>query len=276
VTTTEVFASEQAVKDKQADLRAAKEAIAGPVPLIEDAPDPVVKLSRGLFHKGIWEREVLCRELTGVDEEALAKVQGPYAYFNTVLALGVVSIGTFDLSTLTVPERQFYLNDLLIGEREQVFLKIVQVSFGNHRDIDFTCTACAVPQQIKLILDQDFKPAEVVDVDATSFTYITSKGDTLSYRAALGSDQEEVLDKKGLTSAQQNTLMLSRCVTKRNGELIPDQQGFARSLPMRDRQKILELLVERQPQIDLNITTTCASCGVQQTLGMGWGDFFRT
>ena len=84
------------------------------------------------------------------------------------------------------------------------------------------------------------------------------------------------MDKKGLNVAEQNTMMLSRCITKRNGELIPDPMGFARSLSMRDRQKLLELLVARQPQIDLNVTTTCAACGAQQTLGMGWGDFFRS
>lgn len=270
------LATEQAVQDKQADIRAAKEAIAGPVPLISDAPDPVHRLPRGLFHKGIWEREVLCRELTGVDEEALAKAQNAYGYFNTVLALGVVSIGSFDLSQLSVAERQFYLSDLLIGEREQIFLKIVQVSFGNERPVGFNCQTCGEAQDVKLLIDTDFQPAEVTDVEATTLDYTTSKGEILTYRAGLGSDQEEVMDKKGLSMAEQNTLMISRCVTKRNGELIPDPTAFARSLPMRDRNRILELLVARQPQIELNITTNCASCGARQLLSMGWGDFFRS
>jgi hypothetical protein len=271
-----VFASEQAVQDKQQTLREAKEAIAGPVPLIDDAPDPVIKLPRGLFHSGIWEREAVCRELTGVDEEALAKATTPYQYFNTVLALGVTSIGSFDLSKHSVPERQYFLNDLLIGEREQIFLKVVQVSFGNSRDIGFTCQSCGVAQEVHLLLDTDFPPTKVENVDATTLEWTTSKGEVLTYRAALGSDQEEVMDKKGLSVAEQNTLMISRCVTKRNGDLVTDPMGFARSLSMRDRQKFLELLVERQPQIDLNVTTTCASCGASQTLGMGWGDFFRS
>jgi hypothetical protein len=271
-----MFASEQAVQDKQQELREAKEAIAGPVPLIEDAPDSMLRLPRGLFHSGIWERDVLCRELTGVDEEALAKTSSPYAYFNTVLALGVVSIGRFDLSTHSVAERQFFLNDLLIGEREQLFLKIVQVSFGNTRDVGFTCTACGVAQDVHLLLDTDFPPAKVDDVEATTMDFTTSKGDVLTYRAALGSDQEAVMDKRGLNVAEQNTMMLERCITKRNGELLPDPHGFARSLPMRDRQKLLEELVARQPTIDLNVTTTCAACGAQQVLGMGWGDFFRS
>lgn len=276
MTTDVAYSSEQAVGDKQSELRAAKEAIAGPVPLIEDAPDPMLVLPRGLFHSGVWEREVLCRELTGVDEEQLAKASNAYNYFNTVLALGTVQLGSFDLTGLSVPERQYYLNDLLIGEREQIFLKIVQVSFGNKREINFNCQTCGVAQDVTLLLDTDFPPAEVEDVEATTLEHTTSKGDVLTYRAALGADQEAVMDKKGLTVAQQNTLMISRCVTKRNGELIPDPHGYALGLPMRDRQKILELIVARQPQIDLNITTTCVSCNASQTLGLGWGDFFRS
>lgn len=273
---TDLLSSEQAVQEKQQEIRAAKEAIAGPVPLIEDAPDPVIRLPRGLFHTGVWERDVLCRELTGSDEEQLAKAKTPYEYFNTVIALGVVAVGAFDLTKYSVVERQFYLNDLLIGEREQLFLKIVQVSFGNKREIGFTCNACTTKQDVTLLLDTDFPPTEVDNVGATVLEHTTSKGDVLSYRAALGSDQEVVMDKKGMSAAEQNTLMLSRCITKRNGDLITDPMGFARSLSIRDRNRVLELLVERQPQIDLNVTTTCAACGAQQTLGLGWGDFFRS
>jgi len=276
VTSDVAFASEQAVQDKQQALREAKEAIAGPVPLIEDALDPTLVLPRGLFHSGVWERDVLCRELTGIDEEQLAKAKTPYEYFSTVLALGVVQVGTFDLSAHSVPERQFFLNDLLIGEREQIFLKVVQVSFGNDREINFKCQACGTDQDVTLLLDTDFKPSEVENVEATTLDHTTSKGDVITYRGALGADQEAIMDKKGLSVAEQNTMMISRCVTKRNGELIPDPMAYARSLPMRDRQKILDLIVARQPQIELNITTTCVACSMPQTLGLGWRDFFST
>jgi len=276
VTSTDLFVSEQDVQDKQQEIRAAKEAIAGPVPLIEEAPDPVLRLPRGLFHSGIWEKEAKCRELTGVDEEVLAKSATPFTYFNSVLALGTESIGSFDLGSLSLAERSYYLNELLLGEREQLFLKIVQVSFGNARNVGFTCQSCGDPQDVKLLLDTDFPPAEVKDVEVSTIDHTTFKGDRVTYRGALGADQEEILEKKGLSAAEQNTLMLSRCITRVNGEILPDPMAYARNLTMRDRAKLLELLVERQPQIDLNITTTCASCGAQQTLGMGWSDFFRS
>jgi T4 bacteriophage base plate protein len=273
---TDVFASEQAVQDKQAEIAAAKAAIAGPIPLIEDPPDPTLTLPRGLFHSGTWERQVTVRELTGIDEEALAKSKDPLGYFGTVLALGTVNVGTYDLSGHTIPERSYILNDLLIGEREQLFLKIVQVSFGNERPIGFVCNTCGEAQDVTLLIDSDFPPTEVTDIDKTVFEWVSSKGDVISYRPAIGSDQQEVIERKGATPAEQNTIMISRCVTKVNGELVTDPMGYARGLTMRDRQKLLDLLVARQPQIDLNVKTNCAACGANQTLALGWGDFFRS
>jgi hypothetical protein len=270
------FVSEQAVQDKQEELKQAKDKIAGPVPLIQDAPDPRIDLPRGLFHSGVWEREVLVRELTGADEEQLAKAKDGLGYFNTVLNTGVVSIGALDFTELSLSEREFYLNDLLIGEREQLFLKVVQVSFGNQHVLNFTCTACSEEQETTLLLDTDFPPAEVEDIQATVLEHTTSKGDKVSYRAALGSDQTAVLERRGSTVSEQNTLMLSRCITKVNGEMVVDPVGYARSLSIRDRQKLLELLVARQPAVDLNIKTVCAACGADQILGMGWMDFFRS
>ena len=269
------FASEQAMQDKQQEIKKAKEAIAGPVPLIQDAPDPTVTLPRGLFHSGVWEREVTARELTGADEEQLARAKDGLGYFNAVLSAGVVSIGSLDFESLTHGEREFYLNDLMIGEREQLFLKVVQVSFGNEHTMSFTCTICNEAQETMLLLDTDFPPKEVEDVTATVLEYTTFKGDTLTYRPALGADQAAVLEKRGTTTAEQNTVMLSRCVTQVNGGMVVDPMGFARSLSIRDRLKLLELLVERQPTVDLNVKTVCAACGGDQTLGIGWMDFFR-
>lgn len=269
------FASEQATQDKQEKLRQAKEVIAGPVPLITDAPDPVIVLPRGLFHSGVWEKEATVRELTGKDEEQLAKAKDGLGYFNVVLSTGVESIGALDLTALSVPEREFYLSDLLIGEREQLFLKVVQVSFGNEHVVNFTCTSCREPQEATLLLDTDFPPKKVDNVEATVLDFTTSKGDHISYRPALGSDQTAVLERRGSTIPEQNTLMLSRCITKVNGEMVVDPLNYARSMLMRDRLKLLDLLVDRQPAIDLTAKTICAACGGDQTIGMGWMDFFR-
>lgn len=270
---TDVFASEQQHSDKQAEIRAAKEAIAGPVPLISDTPLTTLQLPRGLFQRGSWQKEAEVRELNGTDEEALAKTSDQLAFFASVIAHGVVRIGEVDFTSVPIAERKFYLGELLLGEREQLFMKVVQVSFGDQKVLPFTCTQCATEQEFTLIISQDFKPREVEDTDIMQ--YHTKHGDVLDVRAAVGADQEEALGKKGASTAEQNTVLLSRCITKRNGELIPDPLGYARAMGIKDRLSLLEKLVERQPSISLDLKTTCVSCGSEQRIVLGWGDLFR-
>ena len=59
--------------DLEGQLAAAKEAMVGPVPLIEHAPDTHIDLPRGLNYNGQVFKRAEVRELTGVDEEALSK-----------------------------------------------------------------------------------------------------------------------------------------------------------------------------------------------------------
>lgn len=267
--------SEQPQRSMQDQLRDAKEAIAGPVPIIGDAPDAILMLPRGLYTKGTWQREVMVRELTGVDEESLAKVPDQLAFFSTVIALGVESIGEMSLDTLPLAERKHHLGQLLLGEREQLFIKVAQATFGNSKEIGFKCTRCDTEQEVVLLLDQDFTPKQVENVDATIHHYTTGKGDVLDYRAAIGADQEEAVAKKGTTAAEQNTVMISRCVTKRNGEIVVDPMQMARNLSIKDRQALLQLMVDLQPSIDLELKTRCVACGGDQTIGLGWADIFR-
>lgn len=272
------FLSSAELEDKQKSLQAAKEAIAGPVPLINEAPDTTFKLQRGLYHNGIRKTEVVVRELTGGDEETLAKTKEPTDYYDTVLALGTASIGDLDFLDKPLAERKSLVRDLLIGERDQLFLMIIKTTFGETRTINFTCTRCREAQDITLYLSEDFKPQEVDPelLAEDAFEFKTSRGDNLTVRLALGDDQHEAFARKGATQAEQNSTILSRCITKRNGGLIVDPVEYVRSLSMRDRSELLNELVRRQPTINLEVKTTCAACSSDQRLTLGWGDLFRT
>jgi len=261
--------------DKQAEIRAAKEAIAGPVPLIGDAPATVLTLPRGLFQQGGWQRDVIVRELTGIDEESLSKVNDQLAFFSTVVALGTVSIGNMDVASIPLAERKFFLGELLIGEREQIFMKIIQATFGNEKTVPFTCTLCSTEQEMALLIDQDFIPKEISDIEQLTFTYTLRNGDVIEVRAAVGADQEETLTRRGASVAEQNTILLSRCITKRNGDLIVDPIVFCRKLGIKDRYAVLEAMIERQPSVQLDVTTACSACGGEQKIGLAWADLFR-
>jgi hypothetical protein len=258
---------------KQQDLQAAKQAIAGPVPLMPQAPDTAVSLALGLYHNGEYYTDVEVRELTGADEEVLAKVKDEVASFSTVIALGTVRVGPMEMEGKTLQERKSLLGGLLIGDRDKLFLSVVRVTFGDKKQVAFTCMHCGEGQEVDLLLSEDF-PQTDGDVSSRLFSYVTNKGDSVEYRLATGEDQEQVLDKP-ISLAEQNTLMLARCITKVNGELAVDPLGFARSLGMKDRSALLNELASKQPSVSLEVTTTCAACGEEVPLSVSWGIIFR-
>lgn len=259
-----------------ADLVRARQETVGPVPLIQKSMDPMVTLPRGLMYNGTWHTQVTVRELTGVDEEVLARVKTVQDMFDNVIALGTVRVGTLEMDKMTLPERQGALQGLLLGEREQLYLAVVQATYGDDKVLKYTCPTCDEEQDLTVTLSEDFKPREVTDVDKTEFTYVTSKGKQITYRPAIGADQIEALARKGASPAEQNTIILSRCIKDVDGRgVILDPVEHARSLPMRDRTALLDLLIERQPSVDLTISINCAVCREEQTISLGWGDLFR-
>ena len=84
-----------------------------------------------------------------------------------------------------------------------------------------------------------------------------------------------VVKRRGASSAEQNTLMISECITRVNDKPVIDPVGNARSLSMKDRQLILSGLVDNQPSPDMNLNIPCANCGFEMVLQLSWGDIFR-
>lgn len=261
------------IVSKQQDLQAAKQAIAGPVPLLPEAPDTAVSLALGLYHNGDFYTDADVRELTGVDEERLSKVKDEVSSFATVIALGTTRIGPVDLENSSLQEKKGILSGLLLGDREKLFLNIVRVTFGNMKQLGFRCMHCGEEQELDLLLDEDF-PQKEGDVSARTFSFTTTKGDVVEYRLATGADQEEVLG-KSYSPAEANTQMLSRCITKVDGHLVVDPLGFARGLGMKDRSVLLNELTSKQPSIDLEVRTNCAACGEEVPLSVDWATIFR-
>lgn len=257
------------------DMARARLETAGSAPVIQSGMDPTFTLPRGLMYNGTWHTQVTVRELTGVDEEALARVKTVQEMFDTVIALGTTRLGMLDLSKMSVPERQGMLQNLLLGERDQMYLAVVRATYGDVKVLKFTCPSCKEEQDLTLTLSEDFKPREVPEVSKTEFTYISARGANIVYRPAIGSDQIEALNRKGASPAEQNTIILSRCIKTVDGQLLVDPVEYARSLPMRDRQALLDLLMERQPGVNLIVTIDCAVCREEQLIPLGWGDLFR-
>jgi hypothetical protein len=260
----------------QADLDKARTLTVGDTPQIQESVEPYVDLPRGLQYAGTWQKRAMVRELTGVDEEAISRVKEITDIYDTVLALGTARIGEVELGSLPLVERQGYLAQLLLGERDQLYIGIVRQTYGDHKKMLYTCANCQEQQELTVVLSEDFTMTTVDDVGRTEFDYISSKGDRIVYRPAVGADQIEALKRKNATMAEQNTVILSRCILRVNDDsVIVDPVAYARQLPMKDRQGLLAELIRRQPTVNMTVTVDCVACREEQTIPLGWADLFQ-
>lgn len=269
---------EQLVKgNPAADLDRAKAMTVGEPPLIQDPTSPFVDLPRGLVNNGTWQTRAMVRELTGVDEEAMARVKEVAEVFDTVLALATTRIGDLDLASLPLVERQGHLSQLLIGERDMLYIGIIKMTYGQQKKMFFTCTnpSCKERQELTVDLDEDFPTTIPPDVAQTDFEFRTVKGDHIKYRPAIGADQAAAFASKGATMAEQNSVLLSRCIKTVNGDLVVDPLLYARSLGVRDRSELLSALVSHQPTVDMTVKVDCVACREEQVFALGWADLFQ-
>lgn len=271
---TDVITDESPLAKEQ-ELQDAQKALVGSVPTISEPPDVIIDLPRGLYTGSKWETEVELRELTGADEESLARFKTSVDFFNGVIVYGTARIGSQDLTELSFADRQSILAGLLVGEREQLFLHIARVTYGDKKEIEHTCPSCGTQAETVLFISQDIEIPEMENPHTLTYTMKTNSGSILKYRLATGSDQMSIMDKKGASSAEQNTLMISECVTQVDDQPVLDPIEMARNLSMGDRRRLLEELVDKQPSPVLDLKIDCVSCGFEVIVPLSWGDLFR-
>ena len=130
------------------------------VPEMKAAPNTVVELIRGIFNDELesWDTTAVVRELNGFDEEALASLDNRtlvYAeYMSALLKRAVVSIGS-----VMIANNPSVIDNLIIGDRDLLFLGVVEATYGKTREDVFVGLVC--PEEL-VGLD---RPEELVGLD---------------------------------------------------------------------------------------------------------------
>jgi hypothetical protein len=138
---------------QQAD--AINSAIQDDIPEMKPAPNTVVELIRGVFNDELesWDTTAIVRELNGFDEEALASLDNRslvYAeYMSTLLKRAVVSIGS-----ITIANHPSVIDNLIIGDRDLLFLGVVEATYGKNREYQVTCNACSASNDVIVSMDE--------------------------------------------------------------------------------------------------------------------------
>jgi hypothetical protein len=245
-----------------------------PAPEVLFPESDIVNLPGGLARKDDVIKTVRVKELTGEDEEALAKASqssNPLVFLDRLIRCGVTKIGDSKDEKL--------LGRMLIGDREAVILGIRKATYGDKIKIsDWSCPNCGNKADLSFSVD-DIPCVTLADPSDAEFTVQLRKG-SAKVRLANGNDQLAVFEKTDLTQAQRDTILLSRCVvsvTDTNGKekLMAAFPSMSRSMSVPDRHAILKELGTRQPGPKYDqLSFNCDNCSEEQKVTVTIGNLF--
>lgn len=266
--------------DARVDPEAANRAVAAALastasdtPLIDLPPDGAVELPGGYIHPADHQlyTNAEVRELTGVDEEMLAKpevTKNLGRFTQLLLQRGVTRIGPFEN-----PDNNL-LGSLLVGDRDMLLVAIRRSTYGDDLEMSVNCPACSEQLDLKYDLATDIPVKKMDDPLDRQFVHVLKSGRKVTAKLAVGVDQEAILNATNKTVPELNTLLLSRCIVDDAG--VPLGIEGVRALGIQDRQNLLKEITDRQPGPKYqSLDIECPVCAKEFPLGLSLYDLFR-
>lgn len=235
-----------------------------------ELPETVVELPGGYIDIDfnlVTEAEV--RELTGVDEEAIAKSADAGRALITILERGTVRIGD-EKATRKV------LDSMLIGDRDYLLLAIRRATYGNKVDLTIDCQHCAEIQEVTVDLSEDVEVSRLDDPASDRYFEVTGpRGKVFGVSLPVGSTQRELIAKGDVTVAEMNTILLAGAVTSVDG--MPSVgTSTVRNLGIADREAITREIAKRYTGPRLSaVEKDCPNCGETMLIALAMGALFR-
>lgn len=261
--------AQQMIDDVMAMVNSTPEAsVDSAAPEVVSPLDTVVHLPGGFITfagEVITEAEV--RELTGRDEEMLARTDSQEKLFQEVLTRGTVRVGN------DTPSEEV-LNNMLAGDRDYLLLSIFIATFGAELEIAPYCTSCQ--DRVEAVIDlRTAVPVRRLDsAYDRSFTVELSKG-AAQVSLPTGYTQREMMAAIDRNFAELSTILLANTVTEIRGITVIDPSQVL-DLSIRDRRKISEKIIEKAPGPQLQDTTcACPKCDSTLEVPLSLAGLFR-
>ena len=208
------------------------------------------------------------RELTGADEEAIAKAGSTAKSLHVLLERGLVKLGDKEVTRDDI--------DLLLsGDRDAILLGIRRVTFGEALDLKLRCPSCNVEQQsdVHLLTDVPFKTLKD-RVNDRNWVVDTKLG-KVTLRLPTGTVQKKLMENTQMSVPEVNTILLAGCITSIDGEMSIGNAGPL-ALGMSDRAKIIDSILERNPGPRLGeVSKVCKACEEKIEIPLSLVDLFR-
>jgi len=250
----------QAITEQEATVAAIK-------PDVQLPPDTQVELPGGLFDPfdGVTSTAEI-RELTGADEEVLARITDPGKALLAVLERATVKVGDN-------PATKELLDGLLAGDREMILLAIRIATFGPSVAVGPICPNCGEEQTFDVDLEKDVV-IKKINEDDREFTVDCSVGKVVM-NLPTGIAQKALVNASNKNSAELDTILLKSCVASINNVPVTSIQQI-KDLKIKDRRALLTDLADRNPGPQLSeIKKTCTSCEQEVSLPLTLADLFR-
>jgi hypothetical protein len=208
------------------------------------------------------------RELTGADEEVIAKISDYGRSLTTLLERGTVRIGE-ETATKAV------LDKLLSGDRDYLLLKIRIATFGKDIDLSGNCPHCDALQEIKLDLEKDVPLTKLEDPTSDRILTVNCRIGKVLVEFPNGVVQRKLIESKDKNLAELDTQLLAQCVVQINDNPMIDESHI-RALGIQDRRTLLSAISEKNPGPELDkIVKTCTACGQEVPTPLTLADIFR-
>lgn len=261
-----------------ADIASVLASVNSDIPEIDFPSGDVVNLPGGIIMKDIIIKEVQVRELTGEDEESLARASqssNRFTFLDRLLKCGTVRVGN-----QSVEDIDSLLDSMLIGDREAVILGIREATYGDKIDVDgWQCSNCGKKDNLELNIS-DIPITKLDNPSQSTFQVPMRKGGYALVKLATGADQLATFDKADLTLAQYQSVLLSKCIVS-----ITDSNEVCRyttsfpslvlNMSMPDRHSVLRELDSRQPGPKYDqIKHVCNSCNEKVNVVVSIGNLF--
>lgn len=259
------------ITDAQLVAKFAEQAMEEPAKNIKTlAPsESEVQLPGGFIDlDGVLHTTAEVKELTGSDEEAVAKTGSSGKALNALLQRGLVKLGNKNTSSTD-------LDILLAGDRDAILLGIRKVTFGPTVELNVRCFSCNDEHTASIDLSADVPIKTLEDPIEDRQWEVTTKLGTALVALPNGITQKRLMENVDKTPAEINTLLLSGCIVSLNGAPSVGA-GTALALGMADRTKIIDEIISRNPGPRLGeVKIACKACGEDIDLPLSLLDLFQ-
>jgi hypothetical protein len=231
--------------------------------------DNLVELPGGyLTPTGEVVKTAEVRELTGKDEEAIARATTVGRVLTLILSRAVVKVG----DTLATEE---VLDDLLAGDRDALLLGIYKATFGNPAELNAYCSGCEDYKTVNVDLSTEIKYRILGDpVGDRKFT-VQGRGKEYTVILPDGRCQKELLTSTDKTVSELSTILLENTVSEIDGLVVYNKQSV-KNMGVLDRRKIATEITKRNPGPQFeDLTVTCPDCESEVVVPISLGNLFR-